>query len=160
MKTGIEKVSTTLSVLPATKEQNVIFSSKYCEELCEGNVHPFDALKMRKNLELFLENIKPTLDELAREEAEKHGAKEFESNGLKIVLAENGTKFDYSNCNDPVLTDLQIQADNANQRLKDRQNFLKALKGPQTFPGGGTGNDYTVNPPVKSSTSGLRVSLL
>jgi len=163
METGIEKVSSTLSVLPATKEQNIIFSKKYCEELCEGNVHPFDALKMRKNMELFLSNIKPTLDELAREEAEKYGAKEFEEKGLKIILAENGTTYDYSGCNDPVLQDLQIKADILNQRVKERQEWLKTLKEPKsvsyTDEDGGSAS-VMVNPPIKSSKSGLKVSLL
>lgn len=154
----METITSALSVLPTTTDQVVLFSSKFIDELANGVIHPFEAVKLRKSMDLFFENIKPTLDQLSREEAEKYGAKEFESHGLKIVLAENGTKYDYSKCNDPVLIDLQIAADNANERLKGRQKFLQGLNVPMKVDDQ-MSDSNVINPPVKSSTSGLRVSL-
>lgn len=158
METGIEKVSSTLSVLPTSKQQVDNMVAKATELIENGEWNPLTAQVIRKGTEDFWKKLKPVLDKYSRDEAEKHGAKEFEFGGGKIALAENGIEWDYSNCNDPVLVDLQIEADNANQRLKDRQKFLQGLKLPTKIENE-MSDSHIINPPVRSSTSGLRVSL-
>lgn len=149
-----------LRVLPSSKEEVKIFSEKLLAELLNGEINPFELVRLKKSFESVFDIIKKELDALALEEAQKYGQKNFEAFGLKIQIGENGTRYDYDNCADPKYINLKTQADVISQRLKDRQDFLKTLKAPETLIDEETGDVVTVNPPIKSSTTGLKISLV
>lgn len=155
----METATSTLSILPSTKDEVYNFARKLESELVSGEVNPLELVRFKKAFENLFETIKPTLDEYSREEAEKYG-KSFNYKGLKIELAENGTKYDYSKCNDPILPDLLQKLESAKKAVENRQTFLKGIKGHITVVDEETGDVVQVFPPIKSSTSGIKCSLI
>src|SRR5690348_4972499 len=103
--------------------------------------------------------------EYLREEISKQGnggdkAEVKTERGVKFALAEVGTAYDFSQCNDIVLDELEATAREAADAVKVRKEFLK------TVPAKGliitdeeTGDTFTVYPPAKSSRSSFKVSL-
>lgn len=102
--------------------------------------------------------------EYLREEIIKQGSggdkAEFKTaRGVKFTLAEVGTAYDFSKCNDQELCDLEVAAMNAANELKKRKEFLK------TVPQSGLdiitkdGEAIKIYPPAKSSKSSFKVSL-
>jgi AAA15 family ATPase/GTPase len=155
----METAVSSLSVLPNSKEEVNNFSRKLEEELSMGLINPLDLKVYQKSIEKVFQNIKDVYDECVREESEKHG-KMFEYKGLKIELAENGTKYDYSYCKDPVLAKLEHDFEKAQQALKDRQTFLKGIKGKINVVDEDSGDVIEIFPPLKSSKSGIKCELV
>jgi hypothetical protein len=155
----METTINTLSILPSTKDEIQNFSIKIISELESGMIKPLDLLKQIKCFEKVIEQTKDTLLKMAREEAEKYGAKSFEYKGVKIELAEVGTKYDYSQCNDFVLAKVSEDLSKLNESKKQRETFLKSLKEPINLVDEESGDVIQVLPPIKSSTSSLKVTI-
>lgn len=149
-----------LRVLPSTKDEIRNFAQRLRNELDGGTVNPLELVRLNKSIEAVFKDIKTELDALALAEAEKYGAKTFEAFGMKITVGENGTSYDYDNCQDPKYIDLKTRLDQLQQKIKDRQEFLKAIKAPETLIDEETGDVCVVNPPIKKSTTGLKISLV
>lgn len=99
-----------------------------------------------------------------REEIRKQGnggdKAEFKTErGVKFTLAEVGSSYDFSQCNDPELTDMETLYSFYANKVKERKDFLK------TVPFSGMdiltkeGELVTVYPPSKSSKSSFKISL-
>jgi uncharacterized protein YdcH (DUF465 family) len=76
-----------------------------------------------------------------------------EYNGYKVEASEAGVRYDFSNCNDPVLHDLLDQKEKLDGSIKDRETFLKSIKTHETIVDSDTGNVVTIYPPVKKSST-------
>jgi len=78
--------------------------------------------------------------------------------GVKFTLAEVGTVYDFSKCNDPKYLDLLLAVEGAKTELKLYQDFLKTVptKGLEVRRGDEL---ITIYPPSKSSKSSFKVSL-
>lgn len=150
-----------LSLMETTKEQRTTFVQGVVTSLINGEADPLKVHLQVKNTEDLIKQI--ISDEKYRElclgEAQKYG-KSFDRYNAKFEIKEVGTKYDYSNCNDPYLSDLQAQADKVNEELKKRQDWLK--KAPESgviVTNGDTGETTTVYPPSKTSTTSIAVKL-
>lgn len=78
--------------------------------------------------------------------------------GVKFQVAEVGTSYDFSNCQDPVLAELEQQEKEIKEKVKERKEFLKAVpKEGIEF----RHNDELVQVfgPVKTSKSSFKVTL-
>lgn len=73
--------------------------------------------------------------------------------GYKVEVKETGTKYDYRNCGDSKWYDLQEQLQFIEDKIKDRETFLKAIKEPLMIADEETGELFKVIPPVKTSTT-------
>jgi len=155
----METTINTLSILPSTKDEIQNFSIKIISELESGRINPLDLLKQIKCFEKVIEQTKDTLSKMAREEAEKYGAKNFDFKGVKIELAEVGTKYDYSKCNDFVMAKVSEDLAKLNETKKQRETFLKSLKDPISLIDEESGDVFQILPPVKSSSSSLKVTI-
>jgi hypothetical protein len=96
---------------------------------------------------------------MVRDEVAKHGKAATTPRGVKIELAEVGSSFDFTQCNDPELVTLEAEVLAANEKLKARKDFLKAVptKGMEIITG--EGEVITIYPPSKSSKSSYKVTL-
>jgi hypothetical protein len=101
--------------------------------------------------------------EFLRDEIKKQGnggdKAEFKTaRGVKFTLAEVGTAYDFSQCNDPEYTRLLLEVEDAKLQLKLHQDFLKTVpsKGVQVLR---EDELVTVYPPAKSSKSSFKVQL-
>jgi hypothetical protein len=101
--------------------------------------------------------------EYLRDEIAKQGnggdKAEFKTErGVKFTLAEVGTAYDFSKCNDPKYLDLLLAVEDAKTELKLYQDFLKTVpaKGLEVLR---DDELITIYPPAKSSRSSFKVSL-
>lgn len=95
-----------------------------------------------------------------RSEVELYGKMLITNNSSKVELAETGTKYDYSNCNDAEYLSLLADLEKAKEMVKVRESFLKGVpsKGFEVTDTT-TGEIVTIYPPVKTSTSSFKVTL-
>jgi hypothetical protein len=98
------------------------------------------------------------LIEMIREEVTKYGKTFTTPRGVKFELAETGTAYDFSQCNDSELLALEQQAQEATEKVKARKEFLKTVPSKGLEIHDGDGELYTVYPPSKSSKSSYKVS--
>lgn len=145
--------------LPTTKDQVATFSDLLIDELRAGEIEPLKMKILMRCLEVVSDRIKPLLDELARDDAEKYGEKEFTLMGAKVRLAEVGAKYDYSGCGDSAYKSLEDELSKASHAIKSRQEWLKSLDKPITVVNEDTGEVEQISPPVKSSKSSLVITI-
>jgi hypothetical protein len=101
------------------------------------------------------------LKSFIREEIAKHPKGKLVTNrGVIFELAETGTAYDFSLCQDAVLDQFQADYDALAEKLKARKEFLKTvpIEG-LTVVDTDTGEASQIFPPSKSSNSSYKVSL-
>ena len=96
-----------------------------------------------------------------REQIRLNGEKETitTSRGVKFQNAETGSNYDFSQCGDPELIELEAKAKDAADALKVRKEFLKALPMSGMDIITADGEAVKVYPPSKSSKSSFKVIL-
>lgn len=146
-------------MLPTTQTQIDVFSDNVIESVHNGEANPLEVLIILKAFEKAQERIIKEIRENFVNEASKYPESSFEFMGAKIEKAELGTKYDYSVCNDPVHAQRLSIVESASEQLKERETFLKTLKQPITIVDESSGEIVTIQPPLKKSTTGLKVSI-
>ena|ERR1051325_9310082 len=96
---------------------------------------------------------------MIRDEVSKYGKTFTTPRGVKFELAETGSSYDFSMCNDPELVSLERLSKEVADKLKTRKEFLKTVSPKGLEIHSGDGELVTVYPPAKSSKSSYKVSL-
>jgi len=114
-------------------------------------------------IELFIKELKssPEYMDYLITEVSKYGKGITTSTGTKLELAEVGTKYDFSQCNDAYLVRLESEFAVLEQKIKDRKDMLKTLspEGIIIFDEE-TGEGDTVYPPSKTSKSSVKCTIV
>ncbi len=145
--------------MASTSLQVDVFSDGVIESVQSGEINPLAVLIQLKAMERASERILKEIKSNLMTEAGKYPGNEFEFAGNKITKAEHGTKYDYASTGDPIYQRLFEIAFAANGQLKEREAFLKSVKTPFRLVDEATGEVAVINPPNKTSTSGLNVSI-
>lgn len=154
----ISKELVQLRQLPYSKADIQDFSNRILDFLESGQGNPSDLLLRFKGFEKVFEACKSRLTELVVDEVSKHG-KEAILNGQTFKIQEFGTKYLYDQTGDTTWKRLKQEADSAIKALKEREDFLKTIKGHLTAVDESTGEIITIYEPTKVSTTGVAVSL-
>ena len=158
------ELSTTsiLSLFDTNKDQRQSFCIDLISRIENGEIDPLKAHYQVKSMEDIIKqlNDNTVYKRSLLSAAETYGQKSFEFGKAKFEIKEVGVKYDFSQCSDPVLAELEAKASEVSEKLKARQSFLK------TVPLSGvtvvieeTGETATVYPPAKSSTTSVSVTL-
>ena len=149
----------TVNKIPASKEEQAVLSSAMINSVLDGEIDPIKAVVQAKSLvetlTLFIKD--KGVNDLVIREVEKYG-KQTSKDGATIAIKEVGSKWDYSECGDPIYNRLSSQKAEIEEKLKEREALLKATKEPRTEVDEETGEVYTVNPPSKSSTTSYSIT--
>jgi len=149
-----------LSLFETNKAQRQSFVSDVIQGLESGSINPLNVHLQIKAMEdlVKLLNDNKVYKSIVLDAAEKNG-KKFSYQSAEFSCREVGVKYDYKQCNDAELTDLQQQADTINAKLKARQEFIKALpiEGIEVLTS--EGELIYIYPPAKSSTTSVVVTL-
>ena len=137
-----------------------IISEAFINELSEkGNTIP--AVEIISKMEYLIKQIKASNEfiDLVRTEVEKYGKGLTTITGVKIELAEVGTKYDFTRCNDDILCELEYQLSVYESKVKERKEFLKTVspEGIDIIAEGG--EVKRIFPPSKSSTSSFKTTI-
>ena len=135
-----------LKHLPFTKVEQADYVSQAVDEILSGNIDPLQADIRLKAMAEVITAIREDLrvKNAVIEEAEKYG-KTFSLSGVSITVSKK-TEKDYSGI-DPVLDDLQTQADKLKEMIKARKITISAGVDPST--------GETFAPPKTSTTQFL-----
>lgn len=148
-----------LELMPFTRTELDVFTDQVIEAVKGGNANPLQVRAWKKFNELAFERIdKETQAEQLRE-ADKYPGDKFEAFGCTMQKGDVRTEYDYLACGDPIYIRLQSILDSAKEQLKQREAFLKTIKSPMPIIDESTGEVVTINPPIKRSTPGLKISV-
>lgn len=152
----MEKAISTITVMPYSKAERKDYVNTVISELKAGFIEEKDFILKLQSAIKTMEEIKshPEVRDLIRESVKKENSEKYDISVGKIELAEVGIKYDYSNCNDIEIEELFKAQKEINKKLKERQNFLKAVKGDVYGSDG-----VQLFPPSKESTSSFKVTL-
>lgn len=148
-----------LTLMANTSTQIDVFSDGIIEAVKGGEINPLAVLVQLRAMQQASERILKEIDSNIMSEAGKYPGSTFEYMGNKITKAEHGTKYDYSVCNDPIMDNLIEEAKILNEKIKARQERLKAQTTPETILDPESGEVVVISPPVKKSKSGLNVQI-
>lgn len=142
-----------------TKTQIKIIAQSSINELM-SNGRILEAAEALTVMENFIKEVRSSKEftEYVREEVGKNGKDITNPSGAKIELAETGTKYDYSGCNDTALIEVESNLVEIESLISDRKAWLK------TIPAEGMevviGDEIVrVYPPTKTSTSSYKITL-
>lgn len=154
----IEKTINSLSYLPSSKIQCADFVAKLIESVESGNENPLKLAIQMNALEKSLKTVKEAIKDHINKEAATYSTKTFDAYGAKVTVAELGVKYDFSNCNDPEWNIIAGEIEELEERLKKRETFLKTIQGKLNMVDD-DGVGHTILPPIKSSTTGIKIEL-
>jgi hypothetical protein len=156
---NLELTPSTLQLFHTTKEQRQEFVHNIVQAIENGET---DAIKVHlfiKSMEDLVKRVNDdaTYKQYLLDAAERNG-KKFTAFNAEFQIKEVGSRYDYSQCNDPEIEELEYQINQLTEKLKGRYKFL------QTVPPSGmdirVGDEMiTVYPPSKSSTTSVTVTL-
>lgn len=148
-----------LTLGPSTQTSIDVFSDGVIQSVQAGEINPLTVLIQLRAIQKASERILKEINHNIMIEADKYPEKEFDFMGNKMTKTEHGTKYDYSGCGDPVFFKRYAIVKEATEQLKERENFLKAVKAPFSLLDEATGEVSIIHPPTKTSTSGINVSI-
>lgn len=140
-------------------EGQIVLASELVLRLQNDEINALDVKIALKQMEQSIEQVKKVADRMAADEAAKYGQKSFAYKGATIELAELGTKYIYDGCGYPVLKRITASKEEAIEAEKAAQNWLKSIKGKTDFIDPETGEVCEVYPPIKTSTTGIKITL-
>ena len=148
-----------LTMMASTSTQIDVFSDGVIESVQGGHINPLTVLVQLRAMEKASDRILKEIKQNILSESDKYSEKTFEYMGNEMTKAEHGTKYDFSKCGDVEWEMLDQQRGSIANQLKERENFLKALKSPIEVLNPLTGEVCILTPPTKTSTSGLNVKI-
>jgi len=97
------------------------------------------------------------IHDAAMNDFEHIGEKEHSEYGRRVSKFEAGTKYDFSKCGHPKLDQYEIELNTTKVLLDGMKDFVKRLQKPFTMVDEETGETFEVRPPIKTSTTKLKV---
>lgn len=137
----------------------LVDASEVVRQLEDDEINALDVKIALKQMEVAIEQVKKVADKRAADEAAKYNDKKFQYKGATIELAELGTKYNYDNCGYPILKRIEASKAEVSEAEKSAQTWLKTLKGKTEFIDPETGEVCEVYPPIKTSTTGIKITL-
>lgn len=154
----MESTLSTINLMPLGKEQIQDFANKTIEEVKAGNINALELKAKLKAIEQSIDLIDKGTKEEQSKEMGKYG-KSAELLGFRIEQAELGVKYNYSECGDVEWLEIDKKLAELNESKRKREQMLKTLTKPVTVASDSTGEIYTIHPPIKTSTTGLKFTL-
>lgn len=149
------------SMIPANKSEQNAMAAECVKNILEGNVDTLQAVVQAKSINevtsLFLKDDR--VREMVINECGKYDKNERATfRGAEVTVKESGVKYNFTECNDVIYSQLVEDLLSLTSKVKEREKFLKAVTKPLTAIDEETGEVYTILPPSKSSTTTFAVS--
>jgi len=150
-----------INEMPTTKVQIKSYVEKAKAEILSGEYNPIPVMIQLTSMEKVVDSLRTDkeVSECLRKQIDLNGGK-YENDFASIVPSENGTKYDFSRCNDVEYIRLSNELERLKKELKERETFLKYLpvEGLEHLDKA-TGEVYLITRPSKTSTSGVKITL-
>jgi hypothetical protein len=144
--------------LPATKAERETFVQMCVDEITSGTRNPLQLEIMLKNMEDTIAAIRKRQEvkDLVLQEAEKYSEKTFSFMGAKVTKVER-SKYFFNECGDSVYNDLVTKKSSLDEKIKERETFLKTIKPGIEIADTETGE--VIKPPTTATTTSLTITL-
>ncbi len=136
-----------------------VFSDQLIEGVQEGTINPIELRVFIKSLEMILERVNKETQKNQLNAADFYPEKTFKAFGAEITKGATFTSYDYSGCNDKEWDRWNKEKEIVSEKVKKREIFLRSMTKPESVFDEDTGETWTINPPVKKETLGLKVSI-
>jgi hypothetical protein len=151
--------SSVMQLFDADKKSLIGFATTVINAVQDGNE---DALKVhavaKKNI-FAMEKIIEGIKENVKTEAAKYGDKPFMYANAECHYTPTSTTYDFEACGDQELVRLQLEFEAVKAKLDQRKEWLKTMGNPENILNAETGETFTIYPPVKRSSMGIKVTL-
>ncbi len=148
-----------LGLLASTSTQIDVFSDQVIQSVKQGEESPLKVLIQLKAFERCSERIQKEIKENYMNEADKYPGSQFEFMGNQIQKADTKVEYDYVSTGDPVYRNLLQIFESAKRSLKEREEFLKAVKASFSLLDDSTGEVVVIHPPKVNRSAGLKISI-
>jgi len=147
--------------MPKTKEAIYFYIKTAKNEILKGEYNPLEVETKLKRMELIIEGLRKDLDikEAVQIEAETYPEKTIKRYGCEITKKMNSS-YNYDLCGDSELVRLQDLAKDTSEKLKQRQEFLKMIRGELTIINSETGEIHTIYEPDIKKTDVISIKVL
>ncbi len=144
---------------PVTKAAQASWADGIKRALTDGEVNPVEFIAKLRGLRSALDIVDKDKDvrDIVIREISKHG-KSATWNGATLTVKDTGARYDYTACGDPVYDDLARKLKELEDRIKEREAFLKAVQPGTTLVMKDTGEVVTLYPPVHMATESYSVT--
>jgi len=123
----------------------------------EAQTNLLDAYMYTKAQIDYLTAYTEAIHEEAMEEYEQYGEKEVEKHGRRISKFEVGVKYDFSKCGHPDIEKFESSMKRDKAHLDATKKMVRGLQKPMTIFDEDTGETFKVRPPIKTSTTKLKI---
>lgn len=154
-----ENAISALNLMPSKADEIARFAHQLVKAVQNGETSALKTIIALKAMEAVSELVREEIEEDGLTEAEKYPEKKFKAFGATVEKAEIGTKYNFLKCGDPTFERLEVDFNTAKARLDERKEFLKTLLSPTPIGDTVTGELVTVNPPIKTSKTGIKIFL-
>ncbi len=152
------KALSTINLMPSTNNEVDKMFTLIKQEILSGNENPLKLEVQLKAMETLIKKLRSDneIKEQMIDEGMKYPEKSFELFGAKFIKTTVGVKYDFDVCQDSEWQDIKEHAENYKAKLKEREDFLKALKQPVVNPDTGE----MIYPAKKTGKESISVKLL
>jgi len=140
------------------KELTAKAKSQASEDVDQGLIDPLKNYLYAKTLINYLTAYANEIHEAAIQEYDQFGEKDVSLLNRTITKSETGVKYDFSNSNHPKLKSLVAEQEKITSDIKEVEKMLKGLNEPMTIIDEDTGEMTEIKPPVKRSTTKIKVT--
>lgn len=145
------------TIVSADKREMTNIVSQYLEDMAYNGGEPLKDLALCRKYIFLLEELEKGLKDFAITELETYDRNEADVLGATVKSVEAGVKWDFSESK--AWAEQKARVDAEAKRLKDIETFAKTLKSKTTLVDEETGETMEYFPPVKSSSTSIRVTL-
>lgn len=146
-------------LLDAKKSNIQTAISAITAEVSSGNYDSLKGLILALKGKMLFSDLEDALRPLANKDYLNKLEKGYSIHDVSIEQAPTSTKYDFSVCGDAVYDRLLAESETNKAALKERQEFLKAIKGKITVVDEYSGEVITLYPPNKLQSDGLKISI-
>jgi hypothetical protein len=146
------------TIVSADKREMTNIVSQYLEDMAYNGGEPLKDLALCRKYIFLLEELEKGLKDFAITELETFDRNEADVLGTTVKAVEAGVKWDYSASK--AWSEQKAKVDAESKRLKDIEAFVKSVKSKTTVVDEETGEAMEYYPPVKSSSTSIRVTIL
>lgn len=148
----------TIKLLASTQTQVDVFSDQLINAVKYEGANPLEILIQLRAFEKVSGRVIKEIMENAVTQIDRYNGK-TELFGNALERGEVGVKYDFSHCGDYIWEQRKSIAEAADRQLKEREEFLKALREPIQILVEETGELATVRPPLRTSTTSVKVTI-
>lgn len=125
----------------------------------EGNYDAIKALVYAKKGQELFTLLEKSIRPIAEDKQRLSKGEVYSLHNADVAQRESGVKYDFSACNDREYNDLKARYEAISTELKSREEFLKRVSKDMELVDTGSGETYTIHPPVRSGKLGLTISI-